>query len=159
MIVFNTEFSQKNTTTLANKSFEAVKDSISNKKMAKEERDSYTANLWRPSGNFAVATKERGITIQKVTMAALIQIATKQGHSEKKAMKKLEAEENQEEAESNAVLEVSQGDHQPREAPICEGEACKVHVALGITAQCRNWNQQSDLFAIAVAHVQQKYKL
>ena len=92
-------------------------------------------------------------------MAALIQIATKQGRLEKEAISKLEAEENQEEVESNAVLEVSQGDRQPREAHICEGGSCEVSVALGNTARRHNWNQQTNYFCKSctmVAQVQQK---
>ena len=53
-------------------------------------------------------------------MAALIQIATTQGRLEKEATTKLEADENQEEAKSNAASEVSQEVHQPTEAPICK---------------------------------------
>ena len=59
-------------------------------------------------------------------MAALIQIATTQGRLEKEATTKLEADENQEEAKSNAASEVSQEVHQPTEAPICKWRIASV---------------------------------
>ena len=107
----------KTTTTLANEALEVVLDSTSDKRMAKEERDKYAIQVWRLWRNFVAATKERGITIQNVTMTAHVQIATKQGYAEKETMKKLEAEEFKEEAESNEALEVSQGDHCSRNVP------------------------------------------
>ena len=73
-------------------------------------------------------------------MAALIQIAAKQGHAEKEAMRRLEAKEIQEEAESNIALKISQGDHQSREAPSCKREFCEVHVDFRNTARHQNWN-------------------
>ena len=102
--------------------------------MAKEERDGYATRLWRLWGDFVAATKQRGIAIQNVTMAALIQIATKQGCTEKEAMKELEAVEIKEEAESNEALEISQGDCHSWDAPRCKGESCEVHVGFGNTA-------------------------
>ena len=56
--------------------------------MVKEERDPYTANLQRLWRNFVAATKERGVMIQKVTMAAFIQIATKTRLFEKESHEK-----------------------------------------------------------------------
>ena len=67
----------KTTTTLAKEALEVVMDSSSNKRMATEERYGYATQLWRLWKNFVAATKQRGITIQNVTMAALIKIATK----------------------------------------------------------------------------------
>ena len=136
----------KTTTTLVKEALEAVMDNLSNKRMAKEERDEYATRLWRLWGDFVAATKQRGIAIQNVTMAALIQIATKQGRAEKEAMKKLEAEEIKEEAKSNEALEVSQGDHHLRDAPRRKGESCEVHVGFGNTARCRKWNKISSNF-------------
>ena len=133
-------------------------DNSSTKGMAKEERDGYATRLWRLWGDFVAATKQRDIAVQNVTMAALIQIATNQGRAEKEAMKKLEAEEIEEEAKSNEALEVSQGDHHSGNAPRCEGESCEVHVGFGNTARYRKWNKRVQVTSAKDAiHVQQRH--
>ena len=136
----------KTTTTLVKEALKVVMDNSSNKGMAKDERYGYATRLWRLWGDFVAATKQRGIAIQNVTMAALIQIATNQGHAEKEAMKKLEGEEIKEEAKSNETLEVSQRDHHSRDAPRCNGESCEVYVGFGNTARCQKRNKNSSTF-------------